>query len=162
MSLADRIGVMNHGQLAQVAAPPTIYEQPNSRWVAQFVGDVNVIEGRVAAMDSGGTLIDSAVGRLRVKQANEAKPGDTIWVALRPEKLRITREPPPGEDNRIAGTVWDIGYLGDISLYQVKSDAGPMFKASVANLTRLIERPITWDDRVWLTFAPEAAVVLTQ
>jgi putrescine transport system ATP-binding protein len=162
MSLADRIGVMNHGQLAQVAPPPAIYEQPNSRWVAQFVGDVNLIEGKVVSTDAGFMLVDSAVGRLRVKQANEAKPGDPVWVALRPEKLRITREPPPGEDNRIAGTVWDIGYLGDISLYQVKSDAGPVFKASVANLTRLIERPITWDDRVWLSFAPEAAVVLTK
>jgi putrescine transport system ATP-binding protein len=162
MSLADRIGVMNHGQLVQVAAPPAIYEQPNSRWVAQFVGDVNLIEGKVVSRDAGGALIDSAVGRLRVKQTIEAKAGDTLWVALRPEKLRITREPPPGEDNRIEGAVWDIGYLGDISLYQVKSDAGPMFKASVANLTRLIERPITWDDRVWLSFAPEAAVVLTK
>jgi putrescine transport system ATP-binding protein len=154
MSMADRIGVMNHGRLAQVAPPPEIYEQPNSRWVAQFVGDVNLIEGGVASVDAGGVLIDSAAGRLRVKQAAEAKPGDTVWVALRPEKLRISCEPPPGDENRIAGQVWDIGYLGDMSVYQVKTDSGLVMKASVANLTRLIERPITWDDRVWLSFAP--------
>ena len=162
MSVADRIGVMNHGRLAQVAPPPEIYEQPNARWVAQFVGDVNLIEGRVASVDAGGVLIDSAAGRLRVRQAAEAKPGDTVWVALRPEKLRISCEPPPGDENRIAGQVWDIGYLGDMSVYQVKTDSGLMMKASVANLTRLIERPITWDDRVWLFFAPDAGVVLTR
>jgi putrescine transport system ATP-binding protein len=162
MSLADRIGVMDKGRLAQVATPPEIYEQPNSRWVAQFVGDVNLIEGKVAALDAGGALIEGAMGPLRVKQAGDAKPGDTVTVALRPEKLRLSREPPPGEENRIAGQVWDIGYLGDLSLYQVKTDGGLMLKASVANLTRLIERPITWDDRVWLSFPPEAAVVLTR
>jgi putrescine transport system ATP-binding protein len=161
MSLADRIGVMNHGKLVQVATPPEIYEQPNSRWVAQFVGDVNLIEGKVAASSAEGILIDSVVGRVRVKQASEAKAGDTVWVALRPEKLRISTEPPASGENRFAGEVWDIGYLGDISLYQVKTDAGPVMKASATNMTRLIERPITWDDRVWLSFSPDAAVVLT-
>jgi putrescine transport system ATP-binding protein len=161
MSLADRIGVMEHGRLAQVATPPEIYEQPNSRWVAQFVGDVNLLEGKIIATDAGGALVDTPAGELRVKPA-DAKAGDTVYVALRPEKLRLSREPPPGEENRIAGQVWDIGYLGDLSLYQVKTDSGLMLKVSVANLTRLIERPISWDDRVWLSFAPEAAVVLTQ
>jgi putrescine transport system ATP-binding protein len=162
MSLADRIGVMDQGKLAQVATPPEIYEQPNSRWVAQFVGDVNLIEGKVASVDEGGVLIDSVAGRIRVKHAVAVKSGDAVWAALRPEKLRISCEPPPGDENRIAGQVWDIGYLGDMSVYQVKTDAGFMMKASVANMTRLIERPITWDDRVWLFFAPEAGVVLTR
>jgi putrescine transport system ATP-binding protein len=162
MSLADRIGVMDRGHLMQVAPPAEIYEQPNSRWVAQFVGDINLIEGKVVAADSGHLLIDSAAGRIRVKQAAEAQPGDGVSVALRPEKLRISREAPPGEENRIAGQVWDISYLGDISVYQVKTDGGVTMKASVANLTRLIERPITWDDRVWLSFAPDAGVVLTR
>src|SRR4051794_812927 len=130
MSLADRIGVMDKGRLAQVASPPEIYEQPNSRWVAQFVGDVNLIEGKVAALDAGGALIETTVGPLRVKQAGDARLGDTATVALRPEKLRLSREPPPGQENRIAGQVWDIGYLGDLSLYQVKTDSGPMLKAS--------------------------------
>ena len=76
--------------------------------------------------------------------------------------MRLSREPPPGEENRFAGQVLDIGYLGDLSLYQVKTDSGLVLKASVANLTRLVERPITWDDRVWLSFAPEAGVVLTR
>jgi putrescine transport system ATP-binding protein len=162
MSLADRIGVMNHGQLAQVAPPPAIYEQPNSRWVAQFVGDVNLIEGKVVSMDAGGTVIDSAVGRLRVKQANEARAGDTVWVALRPEKLRITRDPAPGEDNRIAGTVWDIGYLGDFSVFIVKLVDGRVIRAAQANVSRLVDRPITFGDMVWLNWRPDSGLVLTR
>jgi putrescine transport system ATP-binding protein len=162
MSLADRIGVMDHGRLVQVATPPEIYEQPNSRWVAQFVGDVNLIEGKVALAAMDGTLIDSSVGRLRLKQAGVARPGDTVWVALRPEKLRITRELPAALENCVAGKVWDIGYLGNMSVYQVKTDGGLVMKASAANMTRLIERPITWDDRVWLTWTPDAGVVLTR
>lgn len=159
MTMANRIGVMNHGRLEQVATPSELYEQPSSRWVADFVGDVNVIEGRLAE----GGVIKSASGRLRAAQTGDAKPGDTVWVALRPEKVRIAPEPPPAsQENCVAGAVWDIGYLGDLSIYKVKLDSGPMMKASVANLTRLVERPIRWDDKVWLTWSPEAAVVLTR
>ncbi len=164
MSVADRIGVMNQGWLAQVGTPPEIYEQPISRWVAQFVGDVNLIEGRILSVGGDGALIESAgAGRLRVKQKTQAKPGDTVWVALRPEKLRMSREPPAlAEENSLAGQVLDIGYLGDISIYKVRTDKGLVMKAATANMTRLIERPITWDDRVWLSWTPEAGVVLTQ
>jgi putrescine transport system ATP-binding protein len=162
MSLADRIGVMNQGGLVQVAPPPEVYEQPNSRWVAQFVGDVGLIEGRVGAVDAGGVSVESGLGRLRLKQTAGVAPGMTVWVALRPEKLRISREPPADGENRIPGQVCDIGYLGDMSVYKVKTDSGPMLKASVANMTRVVERPFTWEDRVWLSFAPDAAVVLTR
>jgi len=164
MSVADRIGVMDRGRLVQVATPPEIYEQPNSRWVAQFVGDVNLIDGRIVSAGADGVVIESAgAGRLRVKQQTEAKPGDTVWVALRPEKLRMSREPPAlADENSLAGQVLDIGYLGDISVYKVRTDTGLVMKAALANMTRLIERPITWDGRVWLSWAPEAGVVLTR
>jgi putrescine transport system ATP-binding protein len=163
MTMADRIGVMNHGRLVQVATPSELYEQPNSRWVADFIGDVNLIEGRLGE----GGVIESTSGRMRMAHAGHAKPGDTVWVALRPEKVRIALEPPAGApentvENCAAGIVWDIGYLGDLSIYKVKLDSGLMLKASVANLTRLVERPIAWDDKVWLTWSPEAGVVLTR
>ena len=159
MTMADRIGVMNHGRLIQVATPSELYEQPNSRWVADFIGDVNLIEGRLG----DGGVIESASGRLRVAQTGEAKPGDTAWVALRPEKVRIALEPPAAaQENCVAGIVSDIGYLGDLSIYKVKLDSGLMMKAAVANVTRLVERPITWDDKVWLSWSPEACVVLTR
>ncbi|MEX0752730.1 MAG: ABC transporter ATP-binding protein [Xanthobacteraceae bacterium] len=164
MSLADRIGVMDHGRLMQVGTPPEIYEQPNSRWVAQFVGDINVIEGQIVSIGADGMLIDSAAaGRIHLKQTPQAEPGGTVWVALRPEKLRIALDPPAStEANCIAGQVWDIGYLGDVSVYKVRTDGGLEIKAAAANMTRLVERPITWDDRVWLSWAPEAGLVLTR
>ena len=164
MTVADRIGVMDHGRLIQVATPTEIYERPNSRWVADFIGDVNLIEGRVADAGASATAIASAAtGPLRGLACADAKPGDTVWVALRPEKIRIGREPPPSTgENCAVGRVENIAYLGDLSVYKVRLDTGLVLKATVANVTRLVERPIDWDDRVWLTWAPDAAMVLTR
>ncbi len=164
MTVADRIGVMDHGRLIQVATPSEIYEQPNSRWVADFIGDVNLIEGRVLEVGAGGTTVASAVaGQVRATSSAQAKPGDTVWVALRPEKVRIAHEAPAtAGENCVSGQVWNIGYLGDVSVYQVRLDNGFVIKAALANMTRLVERPIGWDDRVWLSWAPDAAVVLTR
>jgi putrescine transport system ATP-binding protein len=164
MTMADRIGVMNQGRLVQVATPAELYEQPNSRWVADFIGDVNLLEGRIAETGSGETIIETTSGRLRAAQPAEvATAGATVWLALRPEKIRISLQPPSGADgNCVAGTVSDIGYLGDLSIYKVRLDSGQMMKASVANLTRLLERPIGWDARVWLCWPPDAGVVLTR
>jgi putrescine transport system ATP-binding protein len=164
MTVADRIAVMDHGRLVQVASPSEIYELPNSRWVADFIGDVNLIEGQVLEAGAPGTVIASAAaGQLRGLACAGAKRGDTVWVALRPEKVRIAREPPARpEENCVAGTVGTIGYLGDLSIYQVRLDNGFVMKAAVANVTRLVERAIGWDDRVWLSWTPEAATVLTR
>jgi putrescine transport system ATP-binding protein len=164
MTVADRIGVMNHGRLIQVATPPEIYEQPNSRWVADFIGEVNLIEGKVVEVGATATTVESAsAGRLRASSAGDAKPGDTVWVALRPEKVRIAREPPAtAGENTVAGQVTDIGYLGDQSIYKVRLDDGFVIKAAAANMTRLVERPIGWDDRVWLSWSAAAGVVLTR
>jgi len=164
MTVADRIAVMDRGRLIQVATPQEIYERPNSRWVADFIGEVNLIEGRVIDVGASGTVVVSAAaGRLRALSPEDAKPGDVIWVALRPEKVRIAPEPPgSAEENCVAGEVTDIGYLGDLSIYKVRLDNGMLIKTAVANVTRLIERPINWDDRVWLTWASEAAMVLTR
>src|SRR5262245_15998508 len=157
MTVADRIAVMDQGRLIQVATPPELYEQPNSRWVASFVGEVNLIEGRVVEAGAE-TVIESAVaGRVRAAAAAGARPGDTVWVALRPEKVRLVQErPAAAQENCVAGTVRDIAYLGDLSIYKVELDSGLMMQAAVANLTRLVQRPITWDDRVWLTWGRDA------
>ena len=163
MTVADRIAVMDRGRLVQVATPPEIYEQPNSRWVADFVGDVNLIEGRVVAVD-GDTLVESAaVGRVRAAAKAGVKAGDTVWIALRPEKLRLAHEQTSAtSENSADGTVADIGYLGDLSLYRIRLDTGVEIKAALANVTRLTERPINWGDRVCLTWAADAGVVLTR
>jgi putrescine transport system ATP-binding protein len=163
MTVADRIGVMDRGRLIQVATPAEIYEQPNSRWVADFIGDVNLIEGRVVGAGVDGTTIASAsAGQVHALQSSDAKHGDTVWLALRPEKVSITREPPTATENCVVGEVASIGYLGDLSVYKVRLDDGFVMKAAVANVTRLIERPIGWGDRVWLTWARDAGVVLTR
>jgi putrescine transport system ATP-binding protein len=164
MTVADRIGVMDQGRLVQVATPPEIYEQPSSRWVADFIGEVNLIEGRMVEAGSGAAIIVSPdVGKLQAAAAPDARPGDTVWVALRPEKVRISSAPPADPSpNGVAGQVWDIGYLGDVSIYKVRLDNGFVMKVAAANMTRLIERPFGWNERVWLSWAADAGVVLAK
>ncbi len=154
MILADRIGVMDRGRLMQVAAPAEIYERPNSRWVADFVGDVNLFEGRVG--EDRTSVEGSAAGRLRVAAAIEAATGAPIWVAVRPERMRITREkPPPGLENCVAATVVEAGYLGDLSIYQLRIADGSRLKAAVANSGRDGDRAFGQGEPVWLSFSPE-------
>ena len=164
MTVADRIGVMDRGRLVQVATPPEIYEQPNSRWVADFIGEVNLIEGRVAETGASVTTVTSEhVGKLEAAPANEARPGATVWVALRPEKVRISHaQPTDAGANCVDGVVWDIGYLGDVSVYKVRLDTGFVMKAAAPNLARLIERPFGFGQRVWLSWAGDTGVVLTR
>jgi putrescine transport system ATP-binding protein len=162
MIVADRIGVMDRGWLRQVARPAEIYEQPNSRWVADFVGDVNVFEGRVG--EDGVSVEGTPAGTLRVAAKIDAKPGATVWLAVRPEKMRVTLEPPPPQpppENCAAGTIVDIGYLGDLTIYKLRLADGTIMTAAIANTGHAAERPIDWDERAWMSFAPEAAIVLT-
>jgi putrescine transport system ATP-binding protein len=161
MTVAHRMAVMDQGRIVQVGTPAEVYEQPNSRYVASFVGDVNLIEGRLTASGPAGSAIDAAGVKLAMAQRLDAAAGATVWVALRPEKMRIARERPAAADNCVAGRVVEIAYLGNVSVYQARLDSGLIMKAQVANLTRLIERPIGWDDRVWLSWTPDAGVVLT-
>jgi putrescine transport system ATP-binding protein len=164
MTLADRIGVMNAGQLAQVATPSGIYERPNSRWVADFIGDVNLIEGRVVSSSLGQILIESeAGGRVRGAHAADAAIGAVVWMAVRPEKIQIdTTAPGASGENCFAGCVSEIGYLGGVSIYKIKLDDGRVMKATAVNRARPAEPPIGPGDQVWLSFAPEAGVVLAR
>jgi putrescine transport system ATP-binding protein len=165
MTVADRIAVMDRGRLIQVAPPAEIYERPNSRWVADFIGSVNLFEGRVG--NDEGTIEGTALGRLRAAGKINAEPGATVWVAVRPEKVRLTRyevgrHEQAVTENAVAATVVDIGYLGDLSLYRLRTEAGVAVQAAIANTEPLVARGIGWNDKVWLSFAPEAAIVLTR
>jgi putrescine transport system ATP-binding protein len=163
MTVADRIAVMDRGRLMQVAPPAEIYEQPNSRWIADFVGNVNLFEGRVG--DDGASVEGTTLGRVRIAATIDAEPGTTVWVAVRPEKMRMTHdEPPPDQqtENGAAAMVVDIGYLGDLSIYKLRTADGVAVQAAVTNTGRHTERAIGWDDKVWLSVAPEAAIVLTR
>ena len=164
MALADRIGVRNQGGLAQVATPSEIYERPNSRWVADFIGDVNLIEGRVISSGLGQIVIEClAGGRLLVAHPADVALGTAVCVALRPEKVQIeTQQPLSRDENCVAGRVAEVGYLGGLSIYRVRLDDGTEMKATAANRTRLVERPIGWDDRVWLSWPADVGLVLTR
>jgi putrescine transport system ATP-binding protein len=160
MTVADRIGVMNNGKLAQVGSPAEIYERPASRWVAGFVGDINLIEGRVTAVYPSFVMVEREGMRLRVAHAPVA-PGPAM-VALRPEKVRIMYTVPDGAfENGAAGTVIDIGYLGTMSLYKVRLDDELVLKAAVMNEQRQSTRTIHVNDRVWLSWEPNAGVLLS-
>lgn len=165
MTMADRIGVMDQGRLVQVAAPGELYEQPKTRFIAEFVGDVNILEGRVAGREEGLWRVASpaAAGALAIDDPDEVlQTGQPVAIAVRPEKMRIHHGPAPaGLANAIEGEVWDIGYLGDWTVYRVKLASGAVLRVSSANASRFVEHPITWEEPVHLTFAPDAAVILT-
>jgi putrescine transport system ATP-binding protein len=163
MTVADRIAVMNAGRLAQVGTPAEIYEQPGSRWVATFIGDINLIEARIATSGPGHTMLDgTGGGRMLIPRRLDAPAGTTLWLALRPEKVQIDTSAELREGNSAAGRVTDLGYLGNVTIYKVRLDNGLDMRAAVANTTRSVKRPIGQGDRVYLSWAPEAAVVLTR
>jgi putrescine transport system ATP-binding protein len=165
MTMADRIGVMDRGHLEQVATPGELYEQPRTRFIAEFVGDTNIFEGTVAGGEGGRWRIStpSSGAFLLVEDAEAAlAAGQAVAVAVRPEKMILHRDPPAERPNVLAGQVWDIGYLGDWTVYRVKLDSGAAVRVSCANVRRFVEAPVTWDQRVYLSFAPDAAVILTR
>jgi putrescine transport system ATP-binding protein len=165
MTVADRIAVMDHGRIVQMGTPAEIYEQPASRYVAEFVGDVNLIEATVAGRDGSAVLLaaDSVGAPLRAIVTENIVPETKVALALRPEKIRITvRKPGEAAENVARGTVMGIAYLGDLSIYQVKLESGQVVKAARPNVTRVAEQPIARGDKVFLSWTPEAGVVLTR
>jgi putrescine transport system ATP-binding protein len=165
MTMSDRIAVMNHGKLIQVARPGEIYEQPNSKYVADFIGNINIFEGTVAGR-AGNTvsIASAATGRtFTVESAEPVISGQTAYLAVRPEKMRISLDPPTNAVNVLDGEVFDIGYLGDWTNYVVDIPGlDQRIRVSTANMSRFVERPITWEDKVHVSFAPDAGVLLTR
>jgi putrescine transport system ATP-binding protein len=160
MTVAHRIAVMDRGRIVQVAAPAAIYEQPRSRWVAEFVGDVNLIDGRAVAAVAGGAVIEDKAGRRYVVAADVAQ-GTEVAIAVRPEKVRIEAGFLPGDvANAVRGRLCDIGYLGGLSIYKVRLNDGAVVMATVANVARNREAAFSTGDEVWISWPPDAAVVL--
>ena len=165
MTVADRIGVMNAGRLAQVDTPSGIYERPNSVWIADFMGGINLIEGKVASSFLGHILIESNAGeRMLVTHPSDALVGAVVSVAVRPEKLQIatTAATRINDENSFTGPVAEVGYLGGLTSHKVKLDNGLDVRVTVVNGGQTSGRPIASGDRVWLSFSPESAVVLTK
>jgi putrescine transport system ATP-binding protein len=168
MTVSDRIAVMDRGKIVQVATPAEIYEAPNSRYVADFIGDINIMEGTVlspAAEDVSHSVvtIDCEGLSVVVEQDSAASPGDRVAFAIRPEKVRISSDQPSDTSmNAVHGEVWDIGYLGDFSVFLVSLPDGRIIRAAQANVSRLVDRPITFGDMVWLSWPREAGLVLAR
>ena len=164
MTVSSRIAVMDHGEFVQVATPGDIYEAPNSRYVANFIGDVNLLPGKVVSISDGSVELDwgGGLAKFKAPAPDGASVGQLMWLSLRPEKVSIGLEKPANGHNTVQGKVVDIGYLGSISHYHVELQDGETVKALRANSATTVERPITWDDTVWLEWPTDAGVVLTR
>jgi putrescine transport system ATP-binding protein len=165
MIMSDRIAVMDNGEIVQIASPAEIYEQPGSRYVADFIGDITMIEGKVVSAERGAVRVESAASGVThtILSDQLVSVGQTVWLAVRPEKVTIAfADEAAAEPEGITGTIHDIGYLGKWTTFKVATPSGLKVSVSQANDRRFVERPMSWDDQVVLTFAPDAAVLLTR
>jgi putrescine transport system ATP-binding protein len=163
MALSTRIAVMNRGQVQQVGTPAEIYEFPQTRFVADFVGTTNFFAGTVCANAQGHVTVrsDEAGGELAVDDVGRFSVGQQVWVAVRPEKLLVSKRPvtEPGV-NQMQGVVWELGYLGDRSTYRIKTTTGKLVTVFAQNDQRTAEWSIDWSDEVYVSWRPDAAIVL--
>jgi putrescine transport system ATP-binding protein len=162
MTMADRIAVMSHGLISQVATPAEIYEAPNSRFVAEFIGEVNIFPGKVTSAANGLVDLVCTDGMIaRSATMNYYDPGTELALAVRPEKVKISRFAPQDVPvNAAKGEIWDIGYLGDMTAFHVKLDSGQVVHASFMNAKREVDDPLSYGDEVWVSFDPSAGVLL--
>jgi putrescine transport system ATP-binding protein len=164
MTLASRIGVMNHGEIVQAGTPSEIYEFPGSKFVADFVGSVNMFEGKLIEDEPEYVRIDSPEmgGTIYVSHGISAPPEATVWAAVRPEKIFMSTTAPQGStDNLVRGAVQDIAYLGDLSIYLVKLPTGKVVRVTQPNTSRHAEA-IAWEQQVYLSWDATSPVVVTR
>ena len=162
MTMASRIAVMSEGRFLQVGSPSEIYETPATRFVADFIGNVNLMDGSVTVDEADHVIIDCADCRHYVGHGITGTQGMPVTVALRPEKIALQREKPADEFNCVSGVVQELSYFGSETVYRIKLASGMVLCASVANTERHRESAFTWGDTVWATWSPQAHVVLTQ
>lgn len=162
MTMADRIAVMSEGQIVQLGSPAEIYEHPNCRFSANFIGSVNLFEGRVIEDEPDYVVIEcpDLERPIYIGHGISGTLGMQVWVALRPEKLVITREAPQEQHNWTKGVVADIAYLGGHSVYHVEIPSGKDVIGNVVNLKRDADSRPTWGDEVFISWAASSGVVL--
>jgi putrescine transport system ATP-binding protein len=163
MALATRIAVMDRGKVVQVGTPAEIYEFPQTRFVADFVGTTNLFEGTVSTCEPGLITVSCAETGcdLCVDDVGRFSPGQKVWVALRPEKIRLSKQPNPGvRINQLKGMVWELGYLGNRSTYQIRTSTGKIVTVFAQNERRTSQVAIDWSDEVYVSWAADAAVLL--
>jgi len=164
MTLATRIGVMDRGEIVQVGSPTEIYEYPTSKFVADFIGSVNMFEGRLIEDEPNFVRIQAPElsSTIYVDHGISSAPGATVWAAIRPEKIEISRQEPSEHENRARGVVRDIAYMGDLSVYLVQIDSGKMVQVTLPNTVRQVNRRLSWDETVWLSWDASSPVILPQ
>jgi putrescine transport system ATP-binding protein len=165
MTLSSRIAVMNEGKFVQIGTPTEIYEFPENRFVADFIGSANMIEGRITEDGADHVRVMTEIGEIFIDHGFTVKKGGRVWIAIRPEKIHLGKEPParPGP-NQATGMVDEIGYLGDISIYKVRLESGRVIDVSAPNQVRPKNRThrITWEEEVYLHWDASSAVLLTE
>ena len=164
MTLSTRIGLMNHGEIVQVGTPSEIYEYPNSRFVSEFIGSVTMFEGKLIEDEPSYVRIetDDLEAPIYVDHGVSSAPGATVWAAIRPEKIQISREKPTDKDNWGSGIVRDIAYMGDVSVYLIRLDSGKIVRVTQPNIYRHAEDRVTWDERVYVHWHATSPVVVTK
>jgi putrescine transport system ATP-binding protein len=163
MTLASRIAVMAEGRIAQVGTPGQVYEFPANRYVASFVGNINLFDGRVTAAGNGQLSVkcESLESELSALSDGAMAPGSAVCIAVRPEKIAISRQAPEAKDrNVVKGTVWDLAYFGDQSLYRVRLKSGAELQVSAQNLRRSEKMTVEWDEEVFLSWEIASTVLL--
>jgi len=165
MILSSRIAVMDEGRFEQVGRPKEVYEYPANRFVADFIGNINMFEGTVDAVTDGSISVsaDEADSLLTGLTDRSMQIGEKVCIAVRPEKIYISdHEPENQEDTRLSGVVHDLGYFGNLSLYRIRLKSGKIVQVSAQNRRRSAERHLEWDDEVFISWRPRSAVVLTE
>jgi putrescine transport system ATP-binding protein len=167
MTMATRIAVMSEGRIMQVGAPSEIYETPATRYVADFIGNVNLMDGSLTTDFPDHVVITCADCTHYVGHGITGVEGMSVSVALRPEKLRLTRERPQDSvewaagHNQVRGTVKDMSYFGSFTVYHLKLASGQVLRISESNTERHRDNPLTWNDTAWASWSPSSQVVLT-
>ena len=164
MTLSSRMAVMDMGKFKQIGTPTEIYEFPESRFVADFIGSANVFEGKVKNSKVGHLTVSTDVGEVFINYGQSIAEGEKIWLGLRPEKIYLSKiKPKDIGPNQIKGIVEEIGYLGETSIYKVRLENGQIIDVSAPNQSRPMSRArgITWEDMVYLNWEPESAMLLT-
>jgi putrescine transport system ATP-binding protein len=162
MTMASRIAIMSEGRFLQVGPPHEIYETPATRFVADFIGNVNLMDGSVSVDEPDHVVIDCADCRHYVGHGITGTVGMAVSVALRPEKIHLSRRKPADDFNSATGTIKELSYFGSFTVYHVQLASGVLLKVSQTNVQRHRDDEFTWGDTVWAHWSRTAPVVLTR
>ena len=163
MTMAHRIAIMDAGWIRQVGTPDEIYEQPSCRFTAEFIGSVNLIEGKIKDDEKDFiTIASPALDCLAyVGHGVTGFEGQDVALALRPEKIHVDKDEPAQPHNKVRGTIEEIAYFGSHSVFHVRLAGGTKILANMINSQRWASEKFTWNDAVWLSWDDQAGVVLT-